>query len=60
MTISLSRELTPVGTRGNAVSPRIIDTDKQTGLSLEQREVFGSSVPMRRVGRPEEATESII
>lgn len=60
MTIGLSRELAAEGIRVNAISPGVIDTDQQADLTPEQREALLPSLPMGRLGRPEEVAEAIL
>lgn len=58
-TKSLARE---VGTRGitiNAVAPGFIDTDMTRALPDAQREALLSSIPLRRLGQPEEIAAAV-
>ena len=56
LTKSLARELAPYGIRVNAVSPGLIDT-KMSRRVLKTRTV---TIPLARVGRPEEVAEAIL
>lgn len=60
MTIGLGRELASEGIRVNAVSPGVIETDQQTDLRPEQRAALLSSLPMNRLGHPEEVAQVIL
>ncbi|CAA7618438.1 SDR family NAD(P)-dependent oxidoreductase [Magnetospirillum sp. UT-4] len=61
-TIGLAREAAPMGIRVNIVCPGIVDTD-QPELQLDQpgkREAIERTIPLGRMGRPEEAAETIL
>jgi NAD(P)-dependent dehydrogenase (short-subunit alcohol dehydrogenase family) len=54
MTVGLAREVAGEGIRVNAVSPGVIDTDQQAALPPERRAEVAASLPMGRMGTPEE------
>ncbi len=58
-TIGFAREVAKYGIRINAVSPGIIDTDTQKGLTQERHKAINKSLPLGRMGRPEEVAETI-
>ena len=60
MTIGVARELTPEGIRINAVSPGVIDTDEQAGLTEARRAELAKSLPMGRMGTAEEVAATIL
>jgi NAD(P)-dependent dehydrogenase (short-subunit alcohol dehydrogenase family) len=55
-TLGLAREVAAEGIRVNAVAPGLIATDMN---SPERQERIGPTVPMRRVGQPEEIAEAV-
>jgi len=59
-TKSLARELAPRGIRVNAVAPGFIDTEMTQVLPEKVKEMFLASIPMGRMGRPEEVAEVIV
>jgi len=60
LTVAVARELAGDGIRVNAVSPGVIDTDQNAGLSPEHREALAGSIPLKRMGRSEEVAEAIL
>jgi 3-oxoacyl-[acyl-carrier protein] reductase len=58
LTKSLARELAP-GITVNAIAPGSIDTDILAGDTPAQRAERGASIPLGRVGRPEEVAEAV-
>ncbi|WP_031072381.1 beta-ketoacyl-ACP reductase [Streptomyces sp. NRRL WC-3742] len=58
-TKSLAKELGPRGVRANAVAPGLIDTDMVGGASEAAIGKILQSVPLRRLGRPEEVAELV-
>ncbi len=60
LTAGLSRELAETGIRVNAVSPGVIDTKQQRNRPVEQIEAVAASLPMRRMGTPDEVAEAIL
>ena len=60
-TVGLGREVAKDGIRVNAVRPGLIDTDMNHQPSDPDRlERLGPTVPMGRVGQPEEVAEAIV
>lgn len=57
LTVGLARELGDEGIRVNAVIPGLIDTESQERWRVEQ---VGPTVPMKRVGRPEEVANTVL
>ena len=55
-TIGLAREVGDEGIRVNAVAPGLIDTDMNP---TERQQRFTASIPMKRVGRPDEIAEAV-
>jgi NAD(P)-dependent dehydrogenase (short-subunit alcohol dehydrogenase family) len=60
MTIGLARELASEGIRVNAVSPGIIDTEQHVHIDAERRAGLLSTIPMGRMGRPQEVAECVL
>ena len=60
MAIGIARELAVDGIRLNAVSPGIIETGQHAHLNAAQLAARAASVPMGRLGRPEEVAEAIL
>lgn len=54
LTKIVARELAPYGVTVNAIAPAAISGPVMDGLSVEQVEELERSIPIRRVGRPEE------
>lgn len=55
-TIGLAREVGDEGIRVNAVAPGLIDTEMNPA---ERQRLFEGSIPMKRVGRPDEIAEAV-
>jgi len=60
MTRSLARELQGRNILVNSVAPGFIDTDMTAGLPGEIREKILDSIPLGRMGRPEEVAEVVV
>ena len=60
LTIGLARELAAEGIRVNTVSPGIIDTEQHGHIDADRRAKLLSSIPMGRMGRPEEVAECVL
>jgi NAD(P)-dependent dehydrogenase (short-subunit alcohol dehydrogenase family) len=58
-TIGFAREVAPYNIRVNTVSPGVIDTDIHHGSSPERIENLLKSLPMGRMGTPDEVAELI-
>lgn len=59
LTQSLSKEVARIGITVNAVCPGYIDTEALESLSTERRQAALGSIPMRRLGRPEEVASVV-
>jgi NAD(P)-dependent dehydrogenase (short-subunit alcohol dehydrogenase family) len=60
MTIGLSKELAPHGIRVNAVRPGLIESDFHLHATPGRVERMTPTVPMQRVGTPEEVAEAVL
>lgn len=54
MTVSLARELGPLGIRVNAVAPGITETDMMKAVPKEVIDPMIQRIPLRRMGQPED------
>lgn len=59
-TKALAKELGPSGITVNCVAPGFIDTDMNSDVSEEDREVFCEETPLGRVGTPEEVAKAVL
>ena len=59
-TKSLARELAPFGIRVNAVAPGIIETDMVKSLPKEMIEPLIKTIPLGRVGKPEDISNAFL
>ena len=59
MTRALAKELGPSGITVNCVAPGVIDTEMNGHLSREDLAALAEETPLGRIGRPEDAAESI-
>lgn len=60
MTVGVARELAPEGIRLNAVSPGVIETDQQADVPEARRISLLSSIPMGRMGHPDEVARAVL
>lgn len=60
MTLSLARELGPKGIRVNAVAPGITYTDMMKAVPKEVIEPMIASIPLRRMGQPEDIANAFV
>ena len=60
MTVSLARELGPLGIRVNAVAPGITNTDMMKAVPKEVIEPLAAQVPLRRIGEPEDIANAFV
>jgi 3-oxoacyl-[acyl-carrier protein] reductase len=59
-TRSLAREVGSRGITVNVVVPGCIDTDMTKGLGDEQRQALLASIPLGRVGQPEDIAQAVL
>ncbi len=59
-TKALAKELAPSNVRVNCVSPGVIDTGMNAHLTRDEMEELISTVPMGRIGAPEEVAEACL
>lgn len=59
LTIGLSKEVAEFGIRVNAVSPGVINTDAQKGISEDRLNHLNNSIPLKRMGNTTEVAEAI-
>ena len=60
ITISLARELAPLGIRVNAVAPGITKTDMVASLPENLIEPLIKTIPLRRIGEPEDIANAFL
>ena len=58
-TKSLARELAPYGINVNAVAPHAIETEMSREWSEEKRRQIIESIPLKRLGKPEDVAEAV-
>lgn len=59
-TIGLSREVAEFNIRVNAVQPGVIDTDTHLRISEDRKSHLKNSIPLRRMGTPQEVAEAVL
>lgn len=59
-TFSLARELAPYGINVNAIAPHAIETEMSAEWSDEKRRQIVESIPLKRLGTPEEVAEAVV
>jgi 3-oxoacyl-[acyl-carrier protein] reductase len=57
---TLARQLAPCGIRVNAVSPHAIETEMSAQWPEEKRREIIASIPLGRLGRPEDVAEAVL
>lgn len=60
LTKTLSRQLAPYGINVNAVSPHAIETEMSAQWSEERRREIIASIPLGRLGRPEDVASAVL
>ena len=60
LTLAAARELASEGIRVNAVSPGVIETDQQANIPSDRRAALEHSLPLGRMGQPEEVATTIV
>jgi 3-oxoacyl-[acyl-carrier protein] reductase len=60
LTKTLARQLAPYSINVNAVSPHAIETEMSAQWSEERRREIISSIPLGRLGKPEDVAEAVL
>jgi 3-oxoacyl-[acyl-carrier protein] reductase len=60
LTKTLARQLAPYGINVNAVSPHAIETEMSAQWSEERRKEIIASIPLGRLGKPEDVAEAAL
>jgi 3-oxoacyl-[acyl-carrier protein] reductase len=60
LTKTLARQLAPNGINVNAVSPHAIETEMSAQWSEERRKEIIASIPLGRLGKPEDVAEAVL
>jgi len=60
LTKTLARQLAPFGINVNAVSPHAIETEMSAQWSEERRKEIIASIPLGRLGKPEDVAEAAL
>jgi 3-oxoacyl-[acyl-carrier protein] reductase len=57
---TLARQLAPYGINVNTVSPHAIETEMSAQWSEERRREIIASIPLRRLGKPQDVAEAVL
>jgi 3-oxoacyl-[acyl-carrier protein] reductase len=60
LTKTLARQLAPYGINVNAISPHAIETEMSAQWSGERRKEIIASIPLGRLGKPEDVAEAVV
>jgi len=60
LTKGLAREAAPQGITVNAVCPALVDTDMSSLFTDEELERYIATVPLRRLGKPEDVAQAVL
>lgn len=60
MTLSMARELGPMGIRVNAVAPGITETDMMKAVPKKMLDPLIAQIPLRRLGQPEDIANAVV
>jgi len=60
LTKTLARQLAPYGINVNAVSPHAVETEMSAQWSVERRKEIIASIPLGRLGKPEDVAEAVL
>ena len=60
LTRSLARQLAEFGINVNAIAPHAIETDMSAEWTEEKRRVIIDSIPLKRLGKPEEVAAAVV
>ena len=60
LTKTIAKELAPRGIRCNAVAPGFVKTDMTDKLTDEVKEGVESTVPLKRMAKPEEIANAVV
>jgi 3-oxoacyl-[acyl-carrier protein] reductase len=60
LTKTLARQLAPYGINVNGVSPHAIETEMSAQWSVERRKEIIASIPLGRLGKPEDVAEAVL
>ena len=59
LTKALAKELGPSGITVNCVAPGVINTDMNSGLTLEEMEALREETPLGRIGTAEDVANAV-
>lgn len=60
LTKTLARQLAPYGINVNGVAPHAIETEMSAEWPLERRKAIIDSIPLKRLGKPEDVAEAVL